>query len=366
MPKPKPGYLPACFWHTTGSSWKSTDLRVYRSLEAVPPDFGPCALTIGNFDGVHAGHLELIRRVVATANRNHWQAAAMTFDPHPARIIAPDRAPDRVSDRAQDRAADRAPCVMTTPEQRARVMREAGIQQLLIFPFTTETALFSPEYFVREVLVKTLQARTVIVGEDFRFGHRHLGDAALLQALGEECGFNTQFVPPVQFRGARVSSSRVRALVRQGRVGLACRLQKRPFAMEGPVVAGHGIGRTQTVPTLNLAPDVEILPANGVYVTRTTDLSSRQTDSSSCQTWKSVTNIGTRPTFSGDALTIETYLLGELTTTPSQIRVEFLARIRPERKFPSADALKQRILRDVQSAQRYFRSMEPHGIIDRR
>lgn len=322
-------------------------MHVYRSLDAVPADFGPCALTIGNFDGVHAGHSELLRRVVTAAQENGWQAAVMTFSPHPARIIAPDR----------------APCVMTTPEQRARVMQAAGIQQLLVLPFTADTALLSPDYFVRHVLRQTLQARTVIVGEDFRFGYKHAGDAALLRALGPECGFTTQFVSPVYRRGGKVSSSRVRTLVQQGLVGLACRLQDKPFALEGDIVTGHGIGRKQTVPTLNLAPAFEVLPANGVYVTRTTDLSS-------LQTWNSVTNIGTRPTFSGDTLTIETYLLvdpgAELASSPSQIRVEFLAHIRPEHKFPSPEALKQRILRDVQSAQRYFRWLKPHGIIDQR
>ena len=284
---------------------------------------------IGNFDGVHAGHCELIRRVVAIAREHGWRAAAMTFHPHPAHVIAPARAPR----------------IMTTPEQRIRAMKAAGIDEVFILPFTVETALWTPDYFVRHVLVEQLQARAVVVGEDFRFGHKHAGDANLLRAMGAELGFLTEFVSPVSKRGGRVSSSRIRALVQAGRVGLACRLLTRPFALEGEVVSGHGVGRVQTVPTLNLKPDFEVLPRNGVYVTRTV-AGERQ--------WQSVTNIGTRPTFSGDALTIETYLLGELTETLQSIRVEFLARIRAERKFDSPEALKARIFRDVASARRYF------------
>lgn len=286
------------------------------------------ALTIGNFDGVHAGHCELIRRVVAIAREHKWRAAAVTFDPHPARIIAPERAPR----------------IMTTAQQRIAAMKAAGIDEVFVLRFTPEMALLTPEQFVRDVLVGELHARAVVVGEDFRFGHKHAGDARLLRSLGEELGFLTEFVAPVQERGARVSSTRIRALVESGRVGLACRLLTRPFSLEGPVVSGFGIGRTQTVPTLNLKPDFEVLPGNGVYVTRTDKRNS-------------VTNIGTRPTFDGDSLTIETYILGPLEVTPESIRIEFLARIRGERKFASPEALKARILQDVSSAQRYFRRL---------
>ena len=306
--------------------------EVFRSLADVPEDFGPCALTIGNFDGVHAGHRELIRRVVEQSRAHGWRAAAMTFDPHPTRIIAPER----------------APAVMTTPEQRARQMERCGIDRVLVLPFTDQTALLSPDYFVRHVLARKLKARAVIVGEDFRFGHKHAGDAALLRALGQECGFTADFVAPVVLRGGRVSSSRIRKLVQAGQVGAACRLLRAPFALEGPVVSGHGIGRKQTVPTLNLDPKFEVFPATGVYVTRTAD-------EGTGQQWHSVTNVGNRPTFAGDALTVETYLLGPLTGTPERIRVDFLARVRAERKFASPEELRARILKDVASAERYFR-----------
>lgn len=289
----------------------------------------PCALTIGNFDGVHAGHCELIRRVVEIARKNGWRAAAMTFDPHPVRVIAPARAPR----------------LMTTPEQRIRAMQVAGIDEVFVLPFTEETASWEPEYFVRHVLLEQLRAKAVVVGDDFRFGHKHAGDAALLRKMGEELGFLTEFVPPIPKRGGRVSSSRIRELVQAGRVGLACRLLTRPFALEGQVVSGHGIGRKQTVPTLNLKTDCEVLPANGVYITRT---------HAAHHEWESITNIGMRPTFGRDGLTIETYLLSELDETPEEIRVEFLARIRAERKFDSPEELRARIMKDVASAKRYF------------
>ncbi len=289
----------------------------------------PCALTIGNFDGVHAGHCELIRRVVAIAKEHGWRAVAMTFDPHPVRVIAPARAPR----------------LMTTPQQRTRAMQAAGIDEVFVLPFTGETASWEPEYFVRHVLLEQLGAKAVVVGDDFRFGHKHAGNAELLRKLGEQFGFLTEFVPPVPKRGGRVSSSRIRELVQAGRVGLACRLLTRPFALEGKVVSGHGIGRKQTVPTLNLKTDCEVLPANGVYVTRT-----RAED----REWESITNIGMRPTFGGDELTIETYLLSDLTDTPEEIRVDFLARIRAERKFESPELLRAQIMRDVSSAKRYF------------
>ena len=293
-------------------------------------NFGPCALTIGNFDGVHAGHQQILARVVATARANGWKAVAMTFDPHPMCVVAPERAPK----------------LMTTPAERAELMRGYGIDEVFILPFTREVAGWSPEYFVREMLSAKLGVRAVLVGEDFRFGHKHAGDTKLLMQMGAQLGFSVELIPPVMVRGERVSSSLVRRYVEAGRVSRACRLLNRPFSLAGEIVRGHGIGSKQTVPTLNLAPAFEVLPKNGVYITRT---------HSDGRAWKSVTNVGVRPTFDGDALTIETFVLEKLEVSPSRIRVEFLARIRGERKFPSPEALKARIFADVRRAETYFR-----------
>jgi riboflavin kinase/FMN adenylyltransferase len=308
--------------------------RLYHSLDEVPPDFGPSALTIGNFDGVHVGHRRILRRVREIAEEHHWKASVLTFNPHPARIVAPDRAPR----------------LMTTPEQRASLMRDEGIEQVLILPFTADVARLTAEEFVEKILVAGLGARAVVVGDNFRFGNKKGGDTRLLKALGERLGFFTEVVPAVSCRGMRVSSSVLRGVVEAGDVARAGRLLMRPYALEGEVVEGRGVGSKKTVPTLNLAPRSELHPKVGVYVTRTTDLDDGRS-------WESVTNVGYRPTFGEDErLSIETFLLAPLEgETPVSIRVEFLRRLRDERKFESPEALKAQILKDVTRARAYFR-----------
>ena len=302
-------------------------------------DFGTTALTIGNLDGVHAGHREILHRVVTLARERGWKPSVLTFDPHPARVVAPERAPR----------------LLTTPEERIRLMREEGIEQVLILPFTHELAAFSPERFVREIVVERLEARAVLVGDNFRFGHEHAGDTRLLAELGRRYEFLVEAVPAIRMRGRVVSSSEVRRLIDGGNVALAGRLLARPYALEGDVVSGQGIGSKQTVPTLNLAPAAEVMPARGVYVTRTSDARSGRR-------WISVTNIGTRPTFGGDSVTVETFLLDPLEgASPRAIRVEFLKRLREERRFEDAAALKAQILRDVARAQAYFRRVSRIG-----
>ncbi|MBZ5595926.1 MAG: bifunctional riboflavin kinase/FAD synthetase [Acidobacteriia bacterium] len=312
----------------------SAPCRVFRGLDQVPPDFGPSALTIGNFDGVHAGHRRILRRVRQIAESHGWQTAVLTFDPHPTKVVAPARAPK----------------LMTLPEQRCALMGQEGVQQVLILPFTAEVARLSPEEFVEHILVQKLGARAVVVGENFRFGHKKAGDTRLLESLGQRLGFTTEIVPAVSCRGIAVSSSALRHLVESGAVARAARFLMRPYALEGEVVAGHGVGKQKTVPTLNLAAQSEVLPKRGVYVTRTTDLEDNRS-------WESVTNIGYRPTFGGShQLSIETFLLDPLAgETPRVIRVEFLWRLREERKFENPDALKTQILKDAGRARAYFR-----------
>lgn len=306
---------------------------IFRTLEEAAGRFGPCALTIGNFDGVHAGHRRILRRVVELAREHGWKPSALTFHPHPARIVAPERAPR----------------LLTTPEQRAALMVEEGIEQVLILPFTREISLLEPEEFAERILVRTLGVKAVLVGDNFRFGHLHAGDTRMLARLGGQFGFVTEIIPAIRLRGRVVSSSETRRLVADGKVSLAGRLLGSPFALQGEVVPGHGIGSKQTVPTLNLAPETDVLPATGVYVTHTRDLES-------ARVWPSVSNVGYRPTFGGDALSVETYLLDPLDgPPPRKIRVEFLLRLRDERKFTSAEELKAQILRDVARARAYFR-----------
>ncbi len=308
-------------------------MRIYRSLPEVPADFGPSALTIGNFDGVHAGHRRLFRRVRATAAARGLKASVLTFDPHPTRIVAPERSPR----------------LMTTPEQRTALMAEEGIEQVLILPFDDAVAHLSPEEFANQILVRKLGARAVLVGDNFHFGFRQAGNAQVLTELGKRSGFTTEIVPAVLLRGRMVSSSSIRRMLEAGEVARAARLLGRPFAVQGEIVAGHGVGSRQTVPTMNLKPGTEMLPATGVYISRTLDLDDGRR-------WQSITNIGRRPTFDGGDLSIETYLLEPLAwPTPRRIHVELLRRVRPERKFASAEELKQQILRDVERARAYFR-----------
>jgi riboflavin kinase/FMN adenylyltransferase len=309
-------------------------MKIYRNLAGVPRDFGPSALTIGNFDGVHYGHRRILRRVKEIADQRGWKPSVLTFDPHPTRVVAPERTPP----------------LLTTPQARVALMAEEGIEQVLILPFTRELAQVSPEEFVQRLIVDTLGARAVLVGDNFRFGHKHAGNVALLCELGRRLGFETEIVAAVSCRGDVVSSTGIRDLIRAGRVARAARFLLRPYALEGEVVHGRGVGSRQTVPTLNLSTTAEVIPAPGVYITHTRDLGSERQ-------WNSITNVGYRPTF-GDTgpLSIETFLLdpfhGE---TPARIRLEFLRRVRPERKFDTPEALRAQILKDAAAAQRYFR-----------
>jgi len=299
------------------------------------------ALTIGNFDGVHLGHRRLIRKVLEIADARVLTPALMTFDPHPTRVVAPERCPR----------------LLTTLEQRERLVRAEGIELIDVCPFTPETARFTPEEFVSEIVVGRLGAGAVVVGRNFRFGHKAAGNVDTLRELGAKYGFDTQIVDEVTWRGTTVSSSRIRSFILNGDVSRGCRMLGRPYVLEGPVVHGHGIGSKKTVPTLNLATTAEVLPATGVYITRTFETSdSRQ--------WRSVTNVGYRPTFnSDDRLTVETFLLDPLEAdAPRAIRVQFLKRLREERKFENPEALKAQILRDVKRSQSYFRRLEPRNI----
>jgi riboflavin kinase/FMN adenylyltransferase len=310
---------------------------IYRSLTETPPAFGPCAITIGNFDGVHCGHRQILRRVIAAAREEGWKSAVLTFDPHPAKLVAPASAPR----------------LLTTMEVRASMILEQGIDEILILPFMPEVAALGPEDFVREILVDKLKARAVLVGANFHFGKRAMGDAGALEELGERYSFETEIIEPVVWRKRVISSSEIRRLIEAGDVSSACRMLGRPYVLRGEVVPGEGRGSKQTVPTLNLDTQAEVLPKDGVYVTRTLDGGGPRP-----QEWPSITNIGLRPTFDGHARTIETYLLSPLEgAPPRRIAVEFLRRVRDERKFENAEALKAQILRDVNRAQAYFRRL---------
>jgi riboflavin kinase/FMN adenylyltransferase len=306
-------------------------MKDWHSLAAVPEGAGPSVVTIGNFDGVHVGHRDIIRRVLERARRDNLTPSAVTFDPHPARILAPDRAPK----------------LLMTVHERLQALEEAGIETVLLIPFSLEFARLTPEEFVKLVLVDRLQTRCVMVGADFRFGHKQSGNVETLRDLGRRWGFDLEIVPAFEVNGERVSSTQIRNLVAAGRPSRACRLLGAPFRLEGPIIKGHGIGRRSTVPTLNLAPENEMLPRAGVYATRT---------HSSGRLWASITNVGYRPTFSGSEISVETFILDEAPfETPDGIELEFLSWVREERKFESPEALKSQILRDAGAVRRFHR-----------
>jgi riboflavin kinase/FMN adenylyltransferase len=309
--------------------------RIVRGIEKTARGLGPCALSVGNFDGVHAGHRLILRRVAALGSEHGWKASVMTFDPHPARILA----------------AARAPRLLSNVAERASRMGQQGIQQVIVVPFDLDFARLTPEEFIDGILVGKLNARAVVVGENFRFGREHSGDIKVLQDLGARRGLLVEAVPAVRVRGHKVSSSAIRRLLEAGDVSRAGRMLERPYAVSGEVISGQGIGSRRTVPTLNLATQAEVIPARGVYITRTEEVESGRL-------YPSVTNVGIRPTFGGHALTIETHLLESPgREAPAHIRVEFLYRLRAEHKFPSSEDLKAQILRDVARAQTYFRRL---------
>jgi riboflavin kinase/FMN adenylyltransferase len=228
---------------------------------------------------------------------------------------------------------------------------------VVVLPFTEELSRLGPEEFVRRILKEGLDARAVVVGENFRFGRRQAGDTRLLAELGRQYGFLTEVMPAVRRRGRPVSSSEIRGLIERGEVAFAARLLGRPYALEGAVVPGRGIGSRLTVPTLNLAPAEKVLPATGVYITRTS-----AAGHGPGPLWPSVTNVGYRPSFSGDRLIVETHLLQKPGgAAPRGIRIEFLRRLREERKVPSAEELRSQILRDAARARRHFERLRRQG-----
>lgn len=308
-------------------------MHIYRSVEEARGRFGPCALSIGNFDGVHRGHQALFAKVREAASAQGWRPSALTFSPHPTRVVAPHRAPK----------------LLSTVEQRCEWMRQAGMEQVLVMPFDKDVAALTPEEFVKGILVDALGVKAAFIGANFHFGHKQAGNAAVLAELGLRYGFDATGVAPVTWRGHVISSSEIRRCIESGAVARAARLMGRCYALEGDVVRGHGVGSKHTVPTLNLATNAEVLPRRGVYVTATAGLDCGRV-------WRSISNIGYRPTFEGDALSIETYLLDPMEApAPARIRVSFAHRVREEHRFDTPELLKAQILKDVSRALAWHR-----------
>jgi riboflavin kinase/FMN adenylyltransferase len=289
-------------------------------------------LAIGNFDGIHLGHQAILRATVERARALNAVSTALTFDPSPRKVLRPESAPPRLS----------------TNAQRMEWFNALGIEAAVVLPFTLELARLTPAEFVEQILLRDLHVQAVLVGENFRFGHKQTGDAKVLTELGAKLGFAVVIIPPVVFRGEIVSSTIIRREVAAGDVSHAARLLGRPIALTGEVISGTGTGRRFTFPTLNLAPQQELLPARGVYITRTClDGDSRS--------HRSVTNIGMRPTFNGSSLSVETHLLDtQLTSSPERIEIRFWNRLREEKKFSGPEELRAQIAADIARANSFF------------
>lgn len=298
-------------------------------------------LAIGNFDGIHLGHQEILQEATNRAVKSGAVATALTFEPPPLKVLRPEAAPKRLS----------------TNEQRLEWFRAVGAEAAVVMPFTLELSKLSPQDFVEKILVNELRVRVLLIGENFRFGYKQAGDAQLLRELGKIRGFEVVSIPPVMAHGEVVSSTVIRREITEGEVTQAGRLLGRPFALTGSIVSGTGTGSKFTFPTLNLRADQELLPAGGVYITRTL----LQGESKSR---RSVTNLGVRPTFNGSALTVETHLLdfsGPISAKRMELR--FWKRLRSEKKFSGPDELRAQIAKDIASANRFFTLLRKFRIL---
>ncbi|MEO6912027.1 MAG: riboflavin biosynthesis protein RibF [Edaphobacter sp.] len=311
-------------------------MKIYRHLSEIPANFGPSIATIGNFDGVHRGHRWVIAEVVERARALGISSVAITFDPHPARVIRPQ---------------SRQPLI-TPLDQKLELLAATGLDALLVLPFTRELSRMTARAFATEVLQRTLHVTELHEGENFRFGYQAEAGVDALKQLGHELGFTVRVYSPRIIRGQTVSSSRIRLLVAQGDVSHARALLARPFAISATPASGRGYGTRYTVPTINLAPYPELLPANGVYITSlTVGAGAAQ------ETFDAVTNVGNRPTFGADSFAVESHLLNfhpiEL-NEQTPLTLAFLRRLRDEMRFPNTEALRDQIGRDVLTARRYF------------
>lgn len=288
-------------------------------------------LAIGNFDGLHRGHLKIIERIRRGASERAGTAIVLSFEPHPPRVLRPDKAP---------------PLLMTPSQKRAALAR-AGVQGLAVVRFSQELSQWEPDLFVRRVLVEWLRVAEVWVGADFLFGRNRSGNFTLLRTLGQQHGFRAEKIDPIRYKDFVVSSTRIRRLVAEGRVEEAGALLGRHFAIEGVVVEGARRGRELGFPTANLATENELLPPNGVYATFSTIGGVAH---------PAVTNVGVRPTFDGPPTTsVETHVLGFSGDLYGQRQeLAFVQRLRDERRFPDVDALREQIAADVRRAGRLF------------
>jgi riboflavin kinase/FMN adenylyltransferase len=310
-------------------------MKVFDKVEEIPADFGPTVVSVGNFDGVHRAHTHVLAEIAKRAQSSGAKSVAVTFEPHPMRILRPD------SDLK----------LLTPTPEKIRFLKQTEIDAVLLLPFTRDLSLMSPRDFVQSVICDGLKAKEVHEGYNFRFGHKAAGNVQSLTELGREFGFEVVLYPEMRLRGESVSSTRIRELLRNGNVEKARALLNRPFSTLSTPGRGRGYGAKYTVPTINLSRYEELVPKDGVYITRT---------QVGQECFDSVTNIGNRPTFGTDSFAIESHLLDfhelEL-TAQTKFELFFLKRLRDEVRFKAIEDLRNQIAKDIRSARRYFALM---------
>jgi riboflavin kinase / FMN adenylyltransferase len=308
-------------------------MQAFHKLDDIPVGFGPTLVSVGNFDGVHRAHHHVLGEIVRRACERNAKSVAVTFEPHPTRILRPDQSFK----------------LLTPAPEKLRLLAATGIDAVLLLPFSRDLSLMTPRDFADKILRQRLQAREVHEGYNFHFGHKAAGNIEILRDLGREMGFEVHDYPEMRLRGETVSSSHIRKLLSEGRASRARHLLARPFSILSTAGRGRGYGSKYTVPTINLARYEELVPKDGVYVTRT-----RVGE----ECFDSVTNVGNRPTFGEDSFAIETHLLNFhpiALSAQTEVEIHFLDRLRDEIKFPSVEALREQIGRDVTKAKRYLR-----------
>jgi riboflavin kinase / FMN adenylyltransferase len=306
---------------------------VFYSVEEWASQFADArktAVTVGTFDGLHVGHRKILESVRDRARTTGERASVVTFDPHPMSVVRPDR----------------APLMIQTLAQRLAGFEAIGLDAVLVLRFDRSLSLVTAEEFIERILVGSLHAGAILVGANFRFGHRGAGDVRLLGDRGKRDGFEVKIISPVEVGGQIVSSTAIRGAIASGDVAGAIPMLGRPFSLTGGIRAGAGRGRTILFPTLNLAAEQELLPKLGVYATEC---------AVGGKLYAAVTNVGTRPTFDGAGITVESHLFGfSGAVTGGPMEVRFHARLRDEQKFSGPEALRAQIARDIEAARNFF------------
>lgn len=300
------------------------------TTEALSTCTAPLHLALGVFDGVHVGHRAVIEAARQQVESHGGNCVVVTFDPHPIRVLAPERAPRQL---------------LASLDHKARLLEKIHVDALLALPFTREFAQISATDFI-ESLVRHQNVATIAVGEDWRFGKGREGDVFFLRRIGERLGFQVIALPPVMHQGERISSTRIRQSIRDGAMTNAAEMLGRPYGIEGLVVKGQQLGRTLGFPTANIALGEEQLPPDGVWAVR---------GHGDGHAWQGVANLGNRPTVDGLTRVFEVHLFDhDSDLYGKMLEVEFVKHLRPEQKFPSLDALREQIAKDVTAAREVF------------